>query len=109
MCIAHRALVGGAGNLRELALARMGHLGLKCRDVRTREAGIQDIHHQVPPCLRILRGPQYHQTGAMPRWCWAHCSYDCVRTTHLCLVEQLDDAKRPVCCDLTSSHTTSGF
>lgn len=37
------------GNLRELALARMGHLGLKCRDVRTREAGIQDIHHQVCP------------------------------------------------------------
>lgn len=48
MCIAHGALMGGAGNLRELALARMGHLGLKCRDVRTREAGIQDIHHQVP-------------------------------------------------------------
>jgi hypothetical protein len=41
-------LTDGAGNLRELALARMGHLGLKCRDVRTREAGIQDIHHQVP-------------------------------------------------------------
>ncbi|KAL4428137.1 hypothetical protein ABPG75_002226 [Micractinium tetrahymenae] len=37
------------GNLRELALARMGHLGLKCRDVRTREAGIQDIHHKVRP------------------------------------------------------------
>mmetsp|Transcript_50033 Transcript_50033/g.160114 ORF Transcript_50033/g.160114 Transcript_50033/m.160114 type:complete len:330 (+) Transcript_50033:776-1765(+) len=37
------------GNLRELSLARMGHLGLKCRDVRTREAGIQDIHHQVRP------------------------------------------------------------
>ena len=37
------------GNLRELALARMGHLGLKCRDVRTREAGIQDIHHQARP------------------------------------------------------------
>lgn len=37
------------GNLRELALARMGQLGLKCRDVRTREAGIQDIHHQVKP------------------------------------------------------------
>ncbi|OWM65471.1 hypothetical protein CDL15_Pgr009061 [Punica granatum] len=31
------------GNLRELALARMDDLGLKCRDVRTREAGIQDI------------------------------------------------------------------
>ncbi|XP_063938204.1 elongator complex protein 3-like isoform X5 [Daucus carota subsp. sativus] len=31
------------GNLRELALARMDDLGLKCRDVRTHEAGIQDI------------------------------------------------------------------
>lgn len=29
------------GNLRELALDRMDDLGLKCRDVRTREAGIQ--------------------------------------------------------------------
>lgn len=37
------------GNLRELALARMQDLGLHCRDVRTREAGIQDIHHQVKP------------------------------------------------------------
>ncbi|MED6111162.1 Elongator complex protein 3 [Stylosanthes scabra] len=37
------------GNLRELALARMEDLGLKCRDVRTREAGIQDIHHQIRP------------------------------------------------------------
>ena len=39
------------GNLRELALARMGDLGLQCRDVRTREAGIQDIHHKVPTAL----------------------------------------------------------
>eukprot|EP00899_Mesostigma_viride_P022636 jgi/Mesvir1/3557/Mv12023-RA.1 len=37
------------GNLRELALARMTELGLKCRDVRTREAGIQHIHHKVRP------------------------------------------------------------
>ncbi|KAI8467279.1 MAG: hypothetical protein J3K34DRAFT_431198 [Monoraphidium minutum] len=37
------------GNLRELALARMGALGLRCRDVRTREVGIQDIHNQVRP------------------------------------------------------------
>ncbi|MBA0652219.1 hypothetical protein Goklo_019492 [Gossypium klotzschianum] len=37
------------GNLRELALARMDDLGLKCRDVRTREAGIQDIHHKIRP------------------------------------------------------------
>ncbi len=35
------------GNLRELALARMAHLGLRCRDVRTREVGIQDIHHKA--------------------------------------------------------------
>lgn len=38
-----------AGNLRELALARMARLGLRCRDVRTREVGIQDIHHRVLP------------------------------------------------------------
>lgn len=37
------------GNLREVALARMGQLGLRCRDVRTREVGIQDIHHCVRP------------------------------------------------------------
>lgn len=29
------------GNLRELALQRMADLGTRCRDVRTREAGIQ--------------------------------------------------------------------
>ena len=37
------------GNLRELALARMKDLGTKCRDVRTREVGIQEIHHKVKP------------------------------------------------------------
>ena len=37
------------GNLREMCLARMQDLGLKCRDVRTREVGIQDIHHKVKP------------------------------------------------------------
>ena len=39
------------------ALARMGALGLRCRDVRTREVGIQDIHHQVttpPPATSSL-------------------------------------------------------
>eukprot|EP00038_Savillea_parva_P026710 m.55790 g.55790 ORF g.55790 m.55790 type:complete len:561 (+) comp7630_c0_seq2:132-1814(+) len=35
------------GNLRELALARMADLGTRCRDVRTREIGIQEIHHKV--------------------------------------------------------------
>jgi elongator complex protein 3 len=42
------------GNLRELALARMEDLGLKCRDVRTREAGIQvntGFHEVTVACL----------------------------------------------------------
>nr|CAD7585763.1 unnamed protein product [Timema genevievae] len=37
------------GNLRELALARMKDLGTDCRDVRTREVGIKEIHHKVRP------------------------------------------------------------
>ena len=37
------------GNLRELAMARMADLGLRCRDVRTREVGLQDIHNRVAP------------------------------------------------------------
>lgn len=37
------------GNLRELALARMKDMELKCRDVRTREVGITEIHHKVRP------------------------------------------------------------
>ncbi len=39
----------GTGNLREHALARLAQLGLRCRDVRTREVGIQEIHHRVRP------------------------------------------------------------
>lgn len=37
------------GNLRELALARMKDLGLECRDVRTREVGIQELHNKIRP------------------------------------------------------------
>ncbi|CAH8593299.1 unnamed protein product [Schistosoma bovis] len=37
------------GNLRELVLARMEELGASCRDVRTREVGIQEIHSRVKP------------------------------------------------------------
>ncbi|CAH0392723.1 unnamed protein product [Bemisia tabaci] len=44
------------GNLRELALARMNDLGITCRDVRTREVGIQEIHHKVKPYeVEIIR------------------------------------------------------
>lgn len=37
------------GNLRELALQRMKDFGLECRDVRTREVGIHEIHNKVLP------------------------------------------------------------
>lgn len=32
-----------------MALAKMKDLGTDCRDVRTREVGIQEIHHKVQP------------------------------------------------------------
>lgn len=37
------------GNLRELALARMRDFGTTCRDVRTREVGIQEVHLGAAP------------------------------------------------------------
>lgn len=37
------------GNLRELAIARMEELDLQCRDVRTREVGIKQIHQRINP------------------------------------------------------------
>ncbi|RWS28598.1 Elongator complex protein 3-like protein [Leptotrombidium deliense] len=37
------------GNIRELALARMADYGTTCRDVRTREVGIQEIHQKIKP------------------------------------------------------------
>lgn len=37
------------GNLRELALARMEELDLQCRDVRTREVGMKQIHQRLNP------------------------------------------------------------
>ena len=35
------------GNLRELAIRRMNDWGTKCRDVRTREIGIKQIHTEI--------------------------------------------------------------
>jgi elongator complex protein 3 len=44
------------GNLRELVLARMRDLGLRCRDVRTREVGIREIHEAVrPQSIELVR------------------------------------------------------
>jgi len=37
------------GNIREHALNRMVDFGSKCRDIRTREVGIQEIHHKIKP------------------------------------------------------------
>ncbi len=37
------------GNLRELAVKRMEELDLQCRDVRTREVGIKQIHQRINP------------------------------------------------------------
>eukprot|EP00360_Condylostoma_magnum_P000287 CAMPEP_0168313790 /NCGR_PEP_ID=MMETSP0210-20121227/4484_1 /TAXON_ID=40633 /ORGANISM="Condylostoma magnum, Strain COL2" /LENGTH=48 /DNA_ID= /DNA_START= /DNA_END= /DNA_ORIENTATION= len=37
------------GNLRDMALNRMKKLGLSCRDVRTREVGMQEVHNKVKP------------------------------------------------------------
>lgn len=45
----HRSSGVEHGNLRELALARMKDFGTDCRDVRTREVGIQEIHNKVQP------------------------------------------------------------
>ena len=52
------------GNLRELALARMKDLGTKCRDVRTREVGIQEIHNKVKPYeVELIRRDYYANDG----------------------------------------------
>ena len=48
------------GNLRELVLARMQELGTSCRDVRTREVGIKDIHDKVKPEQVELVRRDYH-------------------------------------------------
>ncbi|XP_055970055.1 elongator complex protein 3 [Sorex fumeus] len=51
------------GNLRELAFARMKDLGIQCRDVRTREVGIQEIHHKVRPYQVELVRRDYVASG----------------------------------------------
>jgi elongator complex protein 3 len=37
------------GNLRELALIKMKDMNIPCRDIRTREVGIKEIHLKVKP------------------------------------------------------------
>jgi len=52
------------GNLRELALKRMQDLNLPCRDVRTREVGIQEIHNKITPeTVELIRRDYYANGG----------------------------------------------
>lgn len=51
------------GNLRELALNRMRDFGTTCRDVRTREVGIVDIHSKVKPDQVELVRRDYYANG----------------------------------------------
>jgi elongator complex protein 3 len=51
------------GNLREHALQRMKDLGLECRDVRTREVGIQEIHSKIKPDQVELIRRDYYANG----------------------------------------------
>ncbi|EJW03194.1 ELP3 family histone acetyltransferase [Edhazardia aedis USNM 41457] len=44
------------GNIREVALLRMKDYSTKCRDIRTREVGIKNIHDSVvPECVELVR------------------------------------------------------
>ena len=52
------------GNLRELVLKRMTDLNLPCRDIRTREVGIQEIHNKIKPeQVELIRRDYYSNGG----------------------------------------------
>ena len=54
------------GNLRELSLARMKDFSVECRDIRTREVGIKELHSKILPdevsCISF--------TDMIPGCCW---------------------------------------
>ena len=51
------------GNLRELALARMKDFGTSCRDVRTREVGINEVKNKIRPSQVELVRRDYVANG----------------------------------------------
>jgi elongator complex protein 3 len=51
------------GNLRELALARMKDFGTNCRDVRTREVGINEVKNKIRPSQVELVRRDYVANG----------------------------------------------
>lgn len=52
------------GNVRELALKKMKDMNIPCRDVRTREVGIKDIHSSIKPDqIELIRRDYYANGG----------------------------------------------
>ncbi|OXV06947.1 hypothetical protein Egran_05289 [Elaphomyces granulatus] len=51
------------GNLRELALSRMKDFGTTCRDVRTREVGVNEVKHKIRPSQIELVRRDYTANG----------------------------------------------
>ncbi len=52
------------GNLRELALRKMKDMNLPCRDLRTREVGIKQIHQKIiPDQVELIRRDYYANGG----------------------------------------------
>lgn len=51
------------GNLRELALARMKDFGTSCRDVRTREVGVNEVKNKIRPSQVELVRRDYMANG----------------------------------------------
>lgn len=52
------------GNLRELALAKMEDMNIPCRDVRTREVGIKEVHFKIKPDqIELIRRDYYANEG----------------------------------------------
>jgi elongator complex protein 3 len=51
------------GNLRELALSRMKDFGTTCRDVRTREVGINEVKNRIRPSQVELVRRDYTANG----------------------------------------------
>lgn len=52
------------GNMRELALAKMKDMNLPCRDVRTREVGIKEVHLKIKPeQIELIRRDYYANEG----------------------------------------------
>lgn len=91
------------GNLRELAHARMADLGTKCRDVRTREVGIQEIHHKVKPYEIELIRRDYFANGGWETFLSYEDPEQDILVGLLRLRKCSDLSSRPEICDMGAS------